>query len=71
MVVSGKTFTFDGAELCFDQGDVMKPIVVFAAHWDAPDGTRVVVQQALGASSPLTLHAEPPLPMPALLALLL
>jgi hypothetical protein len=68
----GKTFVVDAPELCFDDGDVARSFVAVAAHWDAPDGTRVIVEAPVADPSRRTrLRSEPPRPEADILKLLL
>jgi hypothetical protein len=67
----GKVFVVDAPELCFDDGDLGRAFVAIAAHWDAPNGTRVFVEAPVGDRSRRTrLRSEPAKPEADILALL-
>jgi hypothetical protein len=67
-----RSFDVDRTALCLADGDLGAAFTLVVAHWDAPDGTRVVVEG--GANDPpahLVLRSEPPRSEAELLAMLL
>jgi len=70
--IQGKMFHIDHGTVSFVGGDPADPLIIAAAYWDAPDGTRVHADFSGHVSSgKLSLRAEPTLSEDAILSLLL
>lgn len=71
LTVQGHPFTVDHVALCFDDGDLARPLILVTSWWDAPDGTRIFIEGANDSTPEVRMWSDPPLPGAAVLGLLL
>jgi len=69
--VMGKRFVFEEGTVTLQEHDLANPVIVAAAHWEAPDGTLVRAEfRGPAQTGKLELSSNPPLSDGAILSLL-